>query len=243
LAAIASVPKSIDDPVASHNANINGTFNVLRAAVEGKAGRVLFAASSAAYGDSAQLPKLETHLPRPKSPYASQKVLGEYYMSNFATCFGLETVSLRFFNVFGPRQDPTSAYSGVLSIFMSCLLAKRSPTIYGDGLQSRDFIYVDDIVNILLAASNADASVVSGKVYNAGNGGRHTLNQVWDILQKIEHITLPAHYGPERPGDIRDSQADISAAQRDLGYRQQFPFEEGLRLTLNWYRNKVGAHV
>jgi UDP-glucose 4-epimerase len=241
LAAVASVPKSIDNPVASHNANVNGTFNVLRAAAEGKAGRVIFAASSAAYGDAPGLPKTEGMLPRPKSPYATQKVFGEYYMSNFADCFGLETVSLRFFNVFGPRQDPTSAYSGVLSIFMSCLLEQRSPTIFGDGEQSRDFIFVDDIVNLLLKAGSAPAAVVSGKVYNAGTGGRYTLNEVWNLLQKVEGVTLPAAYGPERAGDIRDSQADVSAAIRDLGYRAQFSLEDGLRRTLEWYRAHVGA--
>jgi len=153
-------------------------------------------------------------------------------MKNFAECFGLETVSLRFFNVFGPRQDPTSTYSGVLSVFIACLLARRSPTIFGDGRQSRDFVYVDDIVNLLLRASDADASVVSGKIYNAGNGGRYTLNQVWDLLQKIEGVNLPPNYGPRRPGDIRDSQADITAATRDLGYQPQFSLEEGLRRTL-----------
>jgi UDP-glucose 4-epimerase len=236
LAAVASVPKSIHEPVISHDTNVNGTFNVLRAAAEGKAGRVLFAASSAAYGDSAELPKTETMLPRPKSPYASQKVLGEYYMKNFAECFGVETVSLRFFNVFGPRQDPTSPYSGVLSIFMSCLLEKRCPTIFGDGGHSRDFIFVEDIVQLLLKASAAPAAVVSGHVYNAGNGVRTTLNQVWDLLQKIEGLTLPANYGPERAGDVRDSQADISAAIRDLGYVSQFSLEQGLRRTLDWYR-------
>jgi len=236
LAAVASVPKSIHEPVISHNTNVNGTFNVLRAASAGKVGRVLFAASSAAYGDSAELPKTEAMLPRPKSPYASQKVLGEYYMKNFAECFGVETVSLRFFNVFGPRQDPTSPYSGVLSIFMSCLLEKRCPTIFGDGGHSRDFIFVQDIVNLLLQASAAPAGVVSGNVYNAGNGVRTTLNQVWDLLQSIEGVTLPANYGPERAGDVRVSQADITAAIRDLGYQPQFSLEQGLRLTLDWYR-------
>ena len=236
LAAVASVPKSIHEPLISHDTNINGTFNVLRAAAAGKVGRVLFAASSAAYGDSVEMPKVETQLPLPKSPYASQKVLGEYYMRNFAECFGLETVALRFFNVFGPRQDPTSNYSGVLSIFMSCLLARCNPTIYGDGGQSRDFIYVDDIVNLLLQASVAPADVVSGKVYNAGNGGRYTLNQVWDLLQKIEGVTIPAQYGPERSGDIRDSRADISAAIRDLAFQPQSSLEDGLRRTLSWYR-------
>lgn len=242
LAAVASVPKSINEPVVAHDTNVNGTFNVLRAAVEGKVGRVLFAASSAAYGDSPEMPKTETMLPRPKSPYATQKVLGEYYMSNFAECFGLETVSLRFFNVFGPRQDPTSAYSGVLSIFMSCLLEHRTPTIFGDGEQSRDFIYVDDIVNLLLTASTAPASSVSGKVYNAGTGGRYTLNQIWDLLQKIEGVPLPAKYGPPRAGDVRDSQADISAALKDLNYRAKFSLEEGLRHTLEWYRANVREH-
>ncbi len=238
LAAVASVPKSINEPLVSHDANINGTFNVLRAAAEGKAGRVIFAASSAAYGDSPELPKTEAMLPRPKSPYASQKVLGEYYMKNFADCFGLETVSLRFFNVFGPRQDPTSPYSGVLSIFMSCLLARRNPTIFGDGLRSRDFIFVEDIVNFLLHASEGNAGIVSGNVYNAGNGRRTTLNEVWDLLQKIEGINLPANYGPERAGDIRDSQADITAAVRDLNYQPRFSLEEGLRRTLDWYRRQ-----
>jgi nucleoside-diphosphate-sugar epimerase len=241
LAAVASVPKSIHDPVTSHNANLNGTFNVLRAAAEGKAGRVIFAASSAAYGDAPELPKTEAMLPRPKSPYATQKVCGEYYMSNFADCFGLETVSLRFFNVFGPRQDPTSAYSGVLSIFMTCLLEQRCPTIFGDGEQSRDFIFVDDIVNLLLRASTSPAPVVSGKVFNAGTGDRHTLNHVWSLLQKVEGVTLPAKYGPGRTGDIRDSQADVSAAIRDLDYRAQYSLEDGLRRTLEWYRAHVQA--
>ena len=236
LAAVASVPKSIHDPATSHNANINGTFNVLRAAVDGKVGRVVFAASSAAYGDSPQTPKLETQMPQPKSPYASQKVLGEYYMTNFAECFGLETVSLRFFNVFGPRQDPTSQYSGVLSIFISRLLKRRSPVIFGDGGQSRDFIYVDDIVNLLLAASSAPAKLVSGKVYNAGTGASHTLNQVWQLLQKIEGVTLAAEYGADRAGDIRDSVADVTAARRDLNYQPKISFEDGLRKTLDWYR-------
>jgi UDP-glucose 4-epimerase len=241
LAAVASVPKSIQEPVTSHKTNIDGTFNVLRAAVEGKVGRVVFAASSAAYGDSLEMPKNETMLPRPKSPYATQKVLGEYYMNNFAECFGLETVSLRFFNVFGPRQDPTSPYSGVLSIFMSGLLERRSPIIFGDGGQSRDFIYVDDIVNFLLSASEAPSKAISGKVYNAGTGTRYTLNQVWNMLQQIEGVELAAKYGPERAGDIRDSQAEISAAVKDLGYRPQFSLEEGLRRTLDWYRTYVSS--
>lgn len=234
LAALPSVPKSILNPVPSHESNIDGTFNVFLAAAEGKAGRVVYAASSSAYGDTEVLPKVETMAPRPKSPYAVQKLVGEYYASVFAACFGLETVSLRFFNVFGPRQDPTSVYSGVLSIFLTCLLEGRSPTINGDGEQSRDFTYVEDVVALLLKASEAPG--VSGKVFNAGNGNRYTLNETWRMLQEIAGVDLPAHHGPERPGDVRHSQADVTAAVRELGHAPQFTFEQGLRLTLDWYR-------
>jgi nucleoside-diphosphate-sugar epimerase len=236
LGALPSVPKSILDPVPSHETNIDGTFNVFRAAAEGKVGRVVYAASSSAYGDTAVLPKVETMAPIPKSPYAVQKLVGEYYARTFSECFGLETVSLRFFNVFGPRQDPSSVYSGVLSIFLNCLIERQSPTIYGDGEQSRDFTYVEDVVSLLLKAS--EASGVSGKVFNAGNGGRYTLNETWALLQKIEGISLPANYGPPRPGDVRDSQADTTTAVRELGHAPRFSFEEGLRLTLDWYRNE-----
>jgi UDP-glucose 4-epimerase len=175
--------------------------------------------------------------PHPKSPYALQKLVGEYYGSVFSQCYGLETVSLRFFNVYGPRQDPTSVYSGVLSIFLNCLIQRRSPTIYGDGEQSRDFTYVEDVVSLLLKASQANG--VSGHVYNAGNGNRHTLNETWRLLQQIEGVELPALYGPPRPGDVRHSQADTTAAVRDLGHAPRFTLEEGLRLTLNWYRGDV----
>jgi nucleoside-diphosphate-sugar epimerase len=235
LAAVASVPKSIVDPVPSHDTNINGTFNVFRAAAEGKAGRVIYAASSAAYGDSAVLPKVETMTPQPKSPYALQKLVGEYYGSVFSNCFNLETISLRFFNVFGPRQDPSSPYSGVLSIFMNCLLEGRAPTIFGDGEQSRDFIYVEDLVALLLKASESQG--LSGMFFNAGNGEHITLNQTWELLQKMEGVRLPAKYAPARAGDVRDSQADITAAVRYLGYAPRFTFEQGLRETLEWYRS------
>jgi nucleoside-diphosphate-sugar epimerase len=235
LAAVASVPKSIIDPVPSHDTNINGTFNVFRAAAEGKAGRIIYAASSAAYGDSAVLPKVETMAPQPKSPYALQKLVGEYYGGVFSNCFDLETISLRFFNVFGPRQDPSSPYSGVLSIFMNCLLEGRAPTIFGDGEQSRDFIYVEDLVALLLKAS--DSQGLSGMVFNAGNGERITLNQTWELLQKMEGVRLPAKYAPARVGDVRDSQADITAAVRSLAYAPRFTFEQGLRQTLEWYRS------
>jgi UDP-glucose 4-epimerase len=241
LAAIPSVPKSIDNPEPSHASNIDGSFNVFRAAVDGKVGRVIYAASSSAYGDTEVLPKTESMAPRPKSPYAVQKLLGEYYASVFSDCFNLETIALRFFNVFGPRQDPTSPYSGVLSIFMKCLLERRSPTIFGDGEQSRDFTYVEDVVGLLLKA--AEAKGVSGKTFNAGNGGRYTLNETWDLLQKIEGVQLPARYGNARPGDVQHSQADTAAAVRELGHAPQFSFEQGLRLTLDWYRTQWEAMV
>jgi UDP-glucose 4-epimerase len=172
--------------------------------------------------------------PHPKSPYALQKLVGEYYASVFSDCFNLQTVSLRFFNVFGPRQDPSSPYSGVLSVFMTCLLERRSPTIFGDGEQSRDFTYVEDVVSLMLKAS--DVPGISGRVFNAGNGGRITLNETWKQLQQIEGVNLPAKYGPPRSGDVRDSQADTRAAVKELGHAPRFTFEQGLRLTLEWYR-------
>jgi UDP-N-acetylglucosamine/UDP-N-acetyl-alpha-D-glucosaminouronate 4-epimerase len=238
-AAIPSVPRSIQDPVPSHEVNINGTFQVLRAAAAGNAGRVVYAASSSAYGDTELLPKVETMLPRPKSPYALQKLTGEYYCSVFAQCFGLATVALRYFNVFGPRQDPSSPYSGVLSLFIRAILDHRSPTIYGDGGQSRDFTYVDDVVALNLAAARAKG--VSGQVFNGGNGGRITLNQAWELLQKIEGVQIPAEYAQARPGDVRDSQADTTAARTILGYTPGHTFEQGLRLTLEWFRTHRAA--
>lgn len=237
-AAIPSVPRSINEPVRSHEVNINGTFNVLRAAHEAGVRRVIYAASSSAYGDTEELPKVETMTPRPKSPYAAQKLLGEQYMSVWASCFALETVSLRYFNVFGPRQDPSSPYSGVLSLFMTAIIEKRSPTIFGDGEQSRDFTYVDDVVTLNLKAAHAPSSV-SGRTYNAGHGGRITLNQAWALLQKIEGVSIPAKYGPPRAGDVHDSQADTTAAGHDLGHDPKFTFEEGMRATLQWYRESM----
>lgn len=236
-AAIPSVPRSIHEPVPSHEININGTFNVLRAAKEAGVRRVIYAASSSAYGDSEVLPKVETMKPLPKSPYAAQKLMGEYYLSAWHNCYGLETVSLRYFNVFGPRQDPGSAYSGVLSLFMTAILDRRAPTIFGDGEHSRDFTFVEDVVALNILASEAPASV-SGRVFNGGNGGRITLNQAWEMLQKIEGVVIPPVYGPPRAGDVRDSQADTVATRRDLGYQPRFTFEQGMRATLEWYRNE-----
>ncbi len=236
-AAIPSVPRSIDDPVPSHEVNIDGTFQVLRAAKDGKVGRIVYAASSSAYGDTLILPKVETMLPIPKSPYALQKLVGEYYCTVFANCFALDAVAIRYFNVYGPRQDPSSAYSVVLSLFMKAILERRAPTIFGDGEQSRDFTYVEDVAELNLKAARAPG--VSGRMYNGGNGGRITLNEAWKLLQQIEGVEIPPKYGPLRAGDVRDSQADTTAAVRDLGHAPKFSFEEGLRLTLEWFRRSL----
>jgi nucleoside-diphosphate-sugar epimerase len=238
LAAIPSVPRSIHEPQSSHEVNADGTFNVLRAAADGGVRRLVYAASSSAYGDSDVLPKVETMLPRPKSPYAVQKLLGEHYASVFHSCFGLETVALRFFNVYGPRQDPSSPYSGVLSLFMKHLLTRTSPIIFGDGEQSRDFTYVEDVAGLCVKAANAPASV-AGKMFNAGNGGRFTLNEVWRMLQKIEGVTIAPKFGPPREGDVRHSMADTRAAVAELGHAPRFSIEEGLAKTLAWYRTAV----
>lgn len=235
LAAIPSVPRSIKEPVPSHEVNIDGTFNVLQAAKAAGVKRLVYAASSSAYGDTDVLPKVETMMPRPKSPYAAQKLMGEHYCSVFHSCFGLETVALRFFNVFGPRQDPNSPYSGVLSLFMTCLLENRAPTLFGDGGQTRDFTYVEDVAGLVAKALNAPKSAC-GKVFNAGNGNRYSLMETWEMLQKIEGVSIPPNYGPPREGDVRDSQADTTAAKAELGHDPQFTFEEGLRETLAWYR-------
>lgn len=240
LAAIPSVPRSIAEPVPSHEVNVDGTFNVFEAAKTAGVRRVVYAASSSAYGDTVELPKRESMPPNPKSPYAAQKIMGEFYTSVYHSCFGLETVALRFFNVYGPRQDPNSPYSGVLSVFMRCILEGRSPTLHGDGEQSRDFTYVEDVCRLLLKAAQAPEAAW-GKTYNAGNGGRYTLNDVWRTLQKITGVSLPPSFGPSRPGDVRDSQADVSAAVRDLGHSPKFTLEQGLRRTFDWYRMDAAA--
>ncbi len=234
LAAIPSVPRSIDEPRPSHEVNINGTFEVFTAAANAKVRRLVYAASSSAYGDSETLPKIETMPAKPKSPYAVQKYVGELYASIFTACFGLEAVALRFFNVYGPRQDPSSAYSGILSLFMKHLIARTSPTIFGDGEQSRDFTYVEDVAALCLKAANAPG--VAGKMFNAGNGGRYTLNQIWSMLQKMEGVEIPSKFGPPRAGDVRHSMADTTAAKKELGHAPQFSIEDGLRKTLDWYK-------
>lgn len=236
LAAIPSVPRSIDSPVLSHQVNIDGTFNVFHACAQAKVKRVVYAASSSAYGDTPALPKQESMLPRPKSPYAAQKLMGEYYASVFHSCFGLEVVALRFFNVYGERQDPSSPYSGVISVFMRALIEQRSPTIFGDGEQTRDWTYVEDVAALCIKAAQAPG--IAGKMYNAGNGARCSLNRVWEILQKVEGVSIPAVYDAPRAGDVRDSQADVTAAKRDLGHAPRFTLEEGLARTLAWYKQQ-----
>ncbi len=239
LAAIPSVPRSIDEPLLSHEVNIDGTFQVFRAAAQGGVRRVVYAASSSAYGDSEVLPKVETMVPNPKSPYAAQKLMGEHYASVFHSCFGLETVSLRFFNVFGPRQDPSSPYSGVLSLFMKHLLAGTAPTIFGDGEQSRDFTYVEDVAGLCVKAAHAHG--VAGKMYNAGNGGCYTLNFIWDLMQKMEGVKITPLFGPPREGDVRHSMADTRSAAAELQHAPRVSFEEGLRKTLAWYRTALAV--
>ena len=233
-AAIPSVPRSIDEPVLSHDVNVNGTFNVFLAAANGGVRRVLYAASSSVYGDSDVLPKVESMLPRPKSPYALQKLIGEQYAAIFESTFRLETVCLRYFNVYGPRQDPTSTYSGVLSIFIKSILNRCAPTIYGDGSTSRDFTYVEDVVSLNLAA--AFAAKLPGRLYNCGCGGQITLNTAWNTLLELEHLNMRPVYGTPRKGDVAQSCADIAAARRDLGFEPKYPFIKGLAETLDWYR-------
>jgi nucleoside-diphosphate-sugar epimerase len=233
-AAIPSVPRSIDEPLRSHQANIDATFNVLVAARDARVRRVVFAGSSSEYGDTPTLPKHEDMPVNPLSPYALQKVVGEQYLQQFTRHYGLETVSIRYFNVFGPRQDPSSPYSGVISLFVRALLEERPPTIYGDGEQTRDFTYVANVVDGVLRA--AETPGISGEIMNVATGGRISLNALLAILQRLIGTNLPPIYGPPRKGDVRDSQADISKAERLLGYRTMVDLEEGLRRTVDWYR-------
>lgn len=233
-AAIPSVPRSVADPVLNHDANVNGTFNVLLAARDAKVKRVVFAASSSAYGDTETLPKHEAMMPTPLSPYAAAKLVGEFYCQTFTRVYGLETVALRYFNVFGPRQDPTSPYSGVISKFVTALLNNQTPTIYGDGEQSRDFTYIENVVDANLRA--AEAPEASGYVMNVGIGQRVTLNQLLAELQTIIGTNLKPNYGETRAGDVRHSLAAIERAEKLLGYRPLVALAEGLRHTVDWYR-------
>ncbi len=234
LAARTSVPRSVKDPIESNRINIDGTLNVLVAARDAKVKRIVFAASSSAYGETPTLPKVETMRPMPISPYGVTKFVGELYLQTFGRCYGLENVCLRYFNVFGPRQDPGSPYSGVLAKFCSAFLEETQPVIFGDGEHTRDFTYVENAVQANLLA--CEAPNVTGKVFNVGVGGRVSLNQVIELLGKISGTHLEVKYDPPRDGDIRDSQADITQARELLGYDPRVDFEEGLRRTFEWYR-------
>jgi nucleoside-diphosphate-sugar epimerase len=237
-AAIPSVPKSVLDPLGSNRANIDGTVNVLVAARDAKAKRVVYAASSSAYGDTPTLPKHEGMKPDPISPYAVAKLASEQYMISFYRCYGLETVCLRYFNVFGPRQDPSSPYSGVLAKFITQMLRGEQPTAYGDGEQSRDFTYIDNVVAANLLACKAPAEKAAGQVFNVATGRRITLNETFRLLQGLTSYSGSLKYGPERGGDIKHSLADISKAEAALNYEPVIDFEEGLRRTVEWYRSK-----
>jgi UDP-N-acetylglucosamine/UDP-N-acetyl-alpha-D-glucosaminouronate 4-epimerase len=235
-AAIPSVPKSVLDPLGSNRANVDGTVNVLVAARDAKVKRVVYAASSSAYGDTPTLPKREDMRPDPISPYAVAKLASEQYMISFYRCYQLETVCLRYFNVFGPRQDPSSPYSGVLAKFITLMLRNEQPAIYGNGEQSRDFTYIDNVVEANLLACKAPAEKVAGQVFNTATGRRVTLNETFKVLQGLTSYKGQPKYGPERGGDIMHSLADISRAEAALGYKPKIDFEEGLRRTVDWYR-------
>ncbi len=235
-AAIPSVPKSVLDPIGSNRANIDGTVNILVAARDAKVKRVVYAASSSAYGDTPTLPKHERMTPDPISPYAVAKLASEHYLTSFYRCYGLETVALRYFNIFGPHQDPSSPYSGVLAKFITLMLKGEQPTIFGDGEQSRDFTYIDNAVNANLLACRAPAAQVAGKVFNVATGRRVTLNETFQLLQNLTSYSGSPAFSAERGGDIKHSLADISLAEQNLGYKPTVNFEDGLRRTVDWYR-------
>ncbi|HYV81957.1 MAG TPA: SDR family oxidoreductase [Pyrinomonadaceae bacterium] len=235
-AAIPSVPRSVEAPKQTHVASVDGTFSLLLAARDQRVKRVVYAASSSAYGDQPTLPKSEQMLPDPLSPYAVAKLVGEYYCQVFTRVYGLETVSLRYFNVFGPRQDPGSQYSGVVSRFISSLLSGERPVIYGDGEQSRDFTYIDNVVTANLSAATSEGA--SGKVINVANGQRITLNE---LLAELKDLTgkqdVTAEYLEPRVGDVKHSLADITLARQFLGYESKVGLREGLQRTIDWWKS------
>jgi UDP-N-acetylglucosamine/UDP-N-acetyl-alpha-D-glucosaminouronate 4-epimerase len=237
-AAVVSVPYSVEHPQESHDVNIQGTFNTLQAARGAGVRRVLLACSAAVYGEEPTLPKRETMAPAPLSPYGLEKITGEYYLGVFNALYGVETVSLRYFNVFGPRQDPGSPYSGVISVFVDRALSGQRPTIYGDGEQSRDFVYVGNVVRANLLAAAAPGA--AGRCYNIGCGEAITLNALLEALGELTGRSMTPEYGPERAGDIRDSVADISRARQELGYAPDLGLMEGLTALLEHERAKRG---
>jgi len=235
-AALGSVPRSVADPMTTHEVNMTGTLNVLLAARDAGVKRVVYASSSSVYGETPELPKREQMTPQPLSPYALSKLVGEHYASVFKLVYGFEVVSLRYFNIFGPRQDPESQYAAVIPRFVTALLQGKSPVVYGDGLQSRDFTYVDNVVDANLLAS--EASGVAGQAFNVACGGRYTLLDLLARLKEILGSDIDPIHEAARAGDVKDSQASIEAAERALGYKVSVGFEEGLGKTAAWYQNQ-----
>ncbi len=235
-AALGSVPRSVADPVTTHEANITGTLNVLLAARDAGVKRVVYASSSSVYGETEVLPKHEAITPQPLSPYALSKLAGEHYITIFKHVYGFEAVSLRYFNIFGPRQDPNSQYSAVIPRFVTALLSGTPPTVFGDGQQSRDFTYVENVVEANLGASEADG--IAGRFFNVACGGRYTLLELLGKIREILGSAIEPVHEPPRAGDVRDSQASIEAAEQGFGYRVAVDFDEGLRRTVEWYKKQ-----
>lgn len=238
VAARPSVPRSVKDPRTSHTANIDGTFNLLEGARAAGVRRIVYSASSSAYGNQPGFPRVETMVPMPIAPYPVQKLAGEYYMKSYWQVYGIETVCLRYFNIFGPRQVPDSPYSGVMAKFTLQMMRGERPTIFGDGEQGRDFTYIANAVSANRLAMAAPAEKVAGRVFNVACGERHNLNKTFRILAQLLDFKEQPMYGPPRAGDIRDSLADISAAREAFGYEVAVGFEEGLRRTVEWYRQQ-----
>ena len=232
-----SVPMSVEDPAQSHDVNVNGTFNILMAARDAKVRRVVYAASSSAYGEAVEPSKHEGIVPSPLSPYAVNKLVGEHYLRAFYECYGLQTISLRYFNVFGPRQDPQSQYAAAIPAFVSAILHDEPPTIYGDGEQTRDFTYIDNVVHGNRLA--AEASETHGEVVNCACGNAVTVNQVISLINELLGKNIAANHVPDRAGDIKHSLADISLAKKVIGYEPIVSFDEGLRLAIDWYKDNL----
>jgi UDP-glucose 4-epimerase len=236
--ALPSVPRSVKDPRTSHTANIDGTFNLLEGARAAGVRRIVYAASSSAYGNQPGFPRVETMVPMPIAPYPVQKLAGEFYMKSYWQVYGIETVCLRYFNIFGPRQVPDSPYSGVMAKFILQMMQGQQPTIFGDGEQGRDFTFVANAVQANLRALEAPADMVAGRVFNVACGERHTLNTVYKIIARLMDFDKPAIYGPVRAGDVTNSQASIEAAKQAFGYSPEIGLEGGLRLTVEWYKRQ-----
>ena len=240
--ALPSVPRSVKEPRPSHETNIDGTFNLLEGARAAGVKRVVYAASSSAYGNQPGFPRVETMTPQPIAPYPVQKLAGELYMQSYSRVYGMETVCLRYFNIFGPRQVPDSPYSGVMARFILQMMRGERPVIFGDGEQGRDFTFVENAVRANLLALAAPAEKVVGRVFNVASGERHTLNETYQVLAQLLDYPHAPEYGPERAGDVKDSLADVSAAREAMGYTPDVGFEEGLERTVAWYRAEFDRH-